>query len=336
MSQSELSRFARYFGLSTAIVAGYELLQVPFLRPLLLQDASGDVLEVGVGEGRNFTHYAPRLLKSLTVCDIDVVSLTTAQETFFLKNRLFDTFQTHGVPIQFCLSDAHQLSQPPVTPGSLPTGLGARTDVQPGSSLVGGRSFWGRVWRFCVGSTREAVPATSSSLAKGGALQVASTLDTIQGMKSSEFDTKETLSQEAAPIQSEHQTPELTKFALGSFDTVVDTFGLSTYNDPEQVLLEMSRVACPGKGRLLLLEYTRSYFYPIAWVQEWYAEQVRENKYNRYNLDTLEACEKADLDIVSATSYLFGTVCLIVAKPSRKESLKVDEILRHTHQDSRH
>ena len=50
----------------------------------------------------------------------------------------------------------------------------------------------------------------------------------------------------------------------GAFDTVVDTFGLCSYEDPIAALREMRRVCQPG-GQVLLLEHGRSYLPPLNW-----------------------------------------------------------------------
>ena len=49
-------------------------------------------------------------------------------------------------------------------------------------------------------------------------------------------------------------------FKAGSFDTVVDTFGLCSYEDPVAALREMARVCKRGdqRGRILLIEHGRS------------------------------------------------------------------------------
>lgn len=44
------------------------------------------------------------------------------------------------------------------------------------------------------------------------------------------------------------------KFEDNSFDTVVDTFGLCSYNDPIKVLHEMKRV-CKKDGKIILIEH---------------------------------------------------------------------------------
>ena len=51
----------------------------------------------------------------------------------------------------------------------------------------------------------------------------------------------------------------LSKFPTASFDTVVDSFGLCSHEDPVQVLQEASRV-CKPNGRILLLEHGRAHY----------------------------------------------------------------------------
>jgi methyltransferase OMS1 len=49
----------------------------------------------------------------------------------------------------------------------------------------------------------------------------------------------------------------LSQFPNGCFDTVVNIFGLCSYDDPVQVLQEMARV-CKPDGKILLLEHRQS------------------------------------------------------------------------------
>lgn len=54
-------------------------------------------------------------------------------------------------------------------------------------------------------------------------------------------------------------------FTDGAFDTVVDTFGLCSFEDPSATLGEMRRV-CRVGGRVLLLEHGRSSFPPVNYL----------------------------------------------------------------------
>ena len=47
---------------------------------------------------------------------------------------------------------------------------------------------------------------------------------------------------------------DLSRFADNSFDTVVDTFGLCSFDDPVKVLVEMQRVCRKDGGVILLME----------------------------------------------------------------------------------
>lgn len=64
----------------------------------------------------------------------------------------------------------------------------------------------------------------------------------------------ETGAREYPPLVRENKGA---RFAEGQFDTVVDTFGLCSCEDPVQVLQQAVRVLKPG-GQLLLIEHGRS------------------------------------------------------------------------------
>ena len=72
---------------------------------------------------------------------------------------------------------------------------------------------------------------------------------------------------------------DLNMFNDNTFDTVVDTFGLCSFDDPVAVLKEMQRVCKKdGQGKILLLEHGRSKSYQgLTNYLDKYAERHAEN-----------------------------------------------------------
>ncbi|KAI1295252.1 Methyltransferase-like protein 7B [Mortierella claussenii] len=99
----------------------------------------------------------------------------------------------------------------------------------------------------------------------------------------------------------------------GSFDTVVDTFGLCSFEDPVQVLREMKRVLRPG-GKLLLLEHGNSHW---TFMKNMQAKQLDRHvhKYGCYwNREIEELVQEAGLKIVEEERSQLGTVYYMVAE----------------------
>ncbi|KAF9166293.1 Methyltransferase-like protein 7B [Mortierella sp. AD011] len=98
-----------------------------------------------------------------------------------------------------------------------------------------------------------------------------------------------------------------------SFDTVVDTFGLCSFEEPVQVLKEMKRVLRPG-GKLLLLEHGNSHW---GFMQDMQAKQLDRHvhKYGCYwNREIEQLVEEAGLKVVEKERSQLGTVYYIVAE----------------------
>eukprot|EP00004_Rigifila_ramosa_P026305 TRINITY_DN8132_c0_g1_i2.p1 TRINITY_DN8132_c0_g1~~TRINITY_DN8132_c0_g1_i2.p1 ORF type:complete len:235 (+),score=10.39 TRINITY_DN8132_c0_g1_i2:59-706(+) len=68
-------------------------------------------------------------------------------------------------------------------------------------------------------------------------------------------------------VANAHQLP----FESGTFDTVVDTFGLCSFSEPVAALHEMARV-CRPDGQILLLEHGRSQTPMIGALLNWYLD----------------------------------------------------------------
>ncbi|KAF9576141.1 Methyltransferase-like protein 7B [Mortierella alpina] len=98
-----------------------------------------------------------------------------------------------------------------------------------------------------------------------------------------------------------------------SFDTVVDTFGLCSFEDPVQVLKEMKRVLRVG-GKLLLLEHGNSHW---GFMKDMQAKQLDRHvhKYGCYwNREIEELVVEAGLKVVEKERSQLGTVYYIIAE----------------------
>jgi len=96
-----------------------------------------------------------------------------------------------------------------------------------------------------------------------------------------------------------------------SFDTVVDTFGLCSFEEPVKVLQEMKRVLKPG-GQLLLLEHGNS-----SWkaMQDMQASKLDRHvhKYGCYwNREIVDLVTEAGLKIKEKERSQLGTVYFLV------------------------
>lgn len=104
-----------------------------------------------------------------------------------------------------------------------------------------------------------------------------------------------------------------------AFDTVVDTFGMCSYDDPVAVLKEMVRVCKPG-GKILLLEHGRSKRWDFVTRHlDKHAEEHAANwgcVWNR-DLDALLAAASENLKIVTLRRFHFGTTYYVVAQPKK-------------------
>lgn len=107
-------------------------------------------------------------------------------------------------------------------------------------------------------------------------------------------------------------------FPDGYFDTVVDTFGLCSYNDPVLVLNEMGRV-CKPTGKVLLLEHGRSKTWnSITKYLDRNAERHAKNWGCVWNRDLDDVIEKSDLQVDRVDTWHFGTTYYVVARPKQQ------------------
>ena len=108
---------------------------------------------------------------------------------------------------------------------------------------------------------------------------------------------------------------EALPFASSTFDCVVDTFSLCTFQQPQQALKEVARVLRTG-GTALLAEHSRSGFPPIAWYQDVTdAAVAASSKGCHWNQDLGHLLKEAGLRPLQLRPALGGFVRLIAATP---------------------
>ena len=102
-----------------------------------------------------------------------------------------------------------------------------------------------------------------------------------------------------------------------SFDTVVDTFGLCSFDDPVAVLKELKRV-CKADGKILLLEHGRSNtFAGLSSYLDQHAERHAMNWGCVWNRDIANIVESSGLELEKLDTWHFGTTYYIVCRPSK-------------------
>lgn len=104
-------------------------------------------------------------------------------------------------------------------------------------------------------------------------------------------------------------------FSDERFDTVVDTFGLCSFEDPVYVLQEMQKV-CKPDGQILLLEHGVS---NSRWMRKFMDKKATKHAHSWaciFNRDIEGIIEKSGLVVQSIERRHFGTTYFIVAKPS--------------------
>nr|CCC92299.1 conserved hypothetical protein [Trypanosoma congolense IL3000] len=112
-------------------------------------------------------------------------------------------------------------------------------------------------------------------------------------------------------------------FMDNSFDTVVDMFGLCSYDDPVRALREMSRVCKPG-GHLLLLEHGKGNCCRVNnYLDKW--AQRHANVWGCWwNRDIQRYIRLSGLTVVKKEEKHFGTTHYLVAKPYKSMDEYVD------------
>ena len=107
----------------------------------------------------------------------------------------------------------------------------------------------------------------------------------------------------------------LHQFPNDCFDTVVDTFGLCSYDDPVVVLKEMARVCKSDGGKILLLEHGRSKTWDfITNYLDKHAERHAKNWGCCWNRDLDDIVKQSGLQVETLSTWHFGTTYYVVLR----------------------
>lgn len=107
---------------------------------------------------------------------------------------------------------------------------------------------------------------------------------------------------------------DLSEFKDQQFDTVIDTFGICSFEDPVKALIEMKRV-CKTNGKILLLEHGESDW---PWMQSLLNKQVgvHVKKFGCFNQrNIIDLVNESGLQIISSKRKHWGTIYFLVCSP---------------------
>ena len=110
---------------------------------------------------------------------------------------------------------------------------------------------------------------------------------------------------------------EALSFPDRSFDTVVSSLTLCTFQDPVAALREMGRV-CRIDGRIFLIEHGRS---NREWLGRWQDRRADEHAKTfgcHWNREPIELIHRAGLSLISDHRYFLGILHAIEASPLQK------------------
>lgn len=108
-------------------------------------------------------------------------------------------------------------------------------------------------------------------------------------------------------------------FPDDSFDTVVDSFGLCSVDDPVGALEEMARV-CKPNGQVLLIEHGRSEWQWLNDALDASAQGHRRQWGCWYNRDITKALERSSLELKDHSRWNFWTTHVVRAVPRKNIS----------------
>ena len=284
------------------LVMGINLLR----RSLLYFHSKGNVLEVGAGTGRNIKYYPKNSTVNRVVlmdksdlmlqeAKMKIRAITTKNQTSlsslswwlpsFLSNNSNNNKEDYNSNFNIQI-DQEKQDDAKLISISTPTNTS-----KPQFACV-------------VGDCENNSDSDGSS-------------DSNCGTVTSQLSSSQARQDDKKPKTKQHLT-SLQQFPSNSFDTIVDTFGLCSYNDPVVVLKELSRI-CKPNGKILLLEHGKSSQWEfITNYLDKHAERHAKNwgcVWNRDIHDIIQNQSSTFLQLDIYRTFHFGTTYYMVCSP---------------------
>ncbi|KAI9366629.1 hypothetical protein BD770DRAFT_311392 [Pilaira anomala] len=115
------------------------------------------------------------------------------------------------------------------------------------------------------------------------------------------------------------ETASVEEKQVKKYDTIVDTFGLCSCQDPVEALVQFADQCKSSESRVLLLEHGRSHYDWLNRLLDTNLDKHVKQWGCWWNRDIMGLFEdervKDKLEIEKVSRYHFGTTCYIIAKP---------------------
>lgn len=111
---------------------------------------------------------------------------------------------------------------------------------------------------------------------------------------------------------------EIASHSGQKFDTIFETFGLCSHEDPQAALENFKTLLRPN-GRIVLLEHGRSSYDSLNQTMDKKAEQRVKEWGCRWNLDIDAIVQDSGLEILESKKYHFGSTYYYILKRSEDE-----------------
>ena len=106
------------------------------------------------------------------------------------------------------------------------------------------------------------------------------------------------------------------QFGQAQFDTVVQTLGLCSTDDPDALMKSLTQLVKPG-GKILLLEHGKSYYEWLNKMLDKTAPAHADEHGCWWNKDIGKIVEESGLEVVEMKRYNFGTTWWLQLRPRK-------------------